>query len=280
MRIELALPFGRRHFLLSQPVTSSLVRPAVVFLPGAGATAEWSAEETGWSDLAEREGFLTVYPEALPADPAKPARFLTNPQRWVDRPDQTQDLAFLSAVLDEIIARFSVDPKRIFVTGFSNGAWMTFRMAVAMAERIAAIAPVAGHCRLDARRPSRPIPTLYLIGDADPMVPLEGGQVHTPWRRADVKPSVWDELETWAQAIGCSPKPLESVDDAGVIWRHYLSEVGGAELRAGVVPGLGHHWPGGLGRLAERYGGLPSSRLQATELIWRFFSELRVINHH
>ena len=72
---------------------------------------------------------------------------------------------------DDIAHRTPADPGRVYVTGFSNGASMTFRFAAERSTRLAAIAPVAGPCRLRAPRLERAVPTLFLVGAADPLVP-------------------------------------------------------------------------------------------------------------
>ncbi len=183
-------------------------RGLVVFLHGKGATADWADDETGWSRLAEREGFALALPQALPPDPAKPPKFLSNPPQWQDAAG-TEDLDFLTNVIDAAI-RTGADPQRVFVSGFSNGAAMAFRLAAERADRVAAVAPVAGHCTLPDPRPARPIPTLYVTGSADPIIPLRGGDVRNPWQHRYVRrPPVADTLEKWARAIGCDPVPRE-----------------------------------------------------------------------
>ena len=81
-----------------------------------------------------------------------PAQFLTNPRLWNDGSgrgtigvEHVDDLGFISAMIDFLEARYSADPARIYCTGFSNGASMTFSVGLNLSDRIAAIAPVAGH---------------------------------------------------------------------------------------------------------------------------------------
>ncbi len=188
--------------------------PLVVFLTGTGGTAAWADHETGWSKLAAREGFALAVPEALPPDPTAPPSFLANPPRWNDGSPplfdgpQTDDVAFLTAVLDDASGRFGTDPRRVFVTGFSNGAGMAFRFAAERAERVAAVAPVAGLCWVRDPKPSRPVPTLYTVGTHDLLVPFRGGEVRLPWNNRLVRrPPVTETLERWAVALGCSPIP-------------------------------------------------------------------------
>ena len=251
--------------------------PLVIMLHGAGGTGEWADGETGWSALADREGFTLAFPEAIALDPGKPPRFLTNPQRWNDYssgptgdPSNADDVAFLATLIDNAVSQYGVDPRRVYLTGFSNGAGMAFRAAAELADRLAAVAPVAGYCRVPDPRPAGPVPTLYVIGEADPLVPLRGGEVRNPWvHRLVRRPPVVESLERWAKAIGCEPRPQIESDVNGVRIELYPGPV---QFRVAVIEGLGHHWPGGKGQLNHKIAGLPSDRFNATEEIWRFFS--------
>ncbi|OWK38483.1 alpha/beta hydrolase family esterase [Fimbriiglobus ruber] len=286
--VTLLVSESERRYLLYRPpgAADGEPRPAIVFLHGTGGTADWADGETGWSAAAARENFILAIPEGAPPDPAKPPKFLTNPPRWNDgstRPNDplhsnARDVEFLTAVIADIIHRGPVDPLRVSVTGFSNGAGMTFRLAAERAELLAAVVPVAGHCWVPDPRPAVPVPTLYIIGDADPLIPLHGGTIRIPWGgRLVRRPTVTETLEKWAHAIGCSPVS-EIVSDAhGIREERYPSASSsvGAEFRALFVAGLGHHWPGGKGQLNPRIGGPPSARLDATARIWAFFQDQR-----
>jgi polyhydroxybutyrate depolymerase len=242
--------------------------PLVVFLTGTGGTAAWADRETGWSKLAATEGFALAIPEALPPDSVKSPSFLTNPPRWNDGSPAlfdstpTDDVEFLSHVIEDSIQRFGVDPRRVFVTGFSNGAGMTFRFAAERANLVTAIAPVAGHLWLTDPKPARPIPTLYTIGTRDLLLPLRGGEVKLPWtNRLARRPPVADTLERWAVALGCSPVPTLLNDAGGVSVTRYAGPV---VFEALTVEGLGHHWPGGRAQLNPRTAGPPSDALDAS----------------
>lgn len=254
----------RRYLLAGASAVAR--RPVVVFLHGTGGTAAWADGETGWSAVAAREGFVLAVPEGLPPDPTRPPKFLTNPQRWAE-----SDVEFLSELIADVLQRADGDPRRVYLTGFSNGAAMAFRFAAVRAELLAAVAPVAGYCNVPDPRPTRPVPTLYVTGTADPLVPLRGGQVRLPWGgRLVHRPPVAETLETWAKGLGCSAAPEVASDVGGVRKEVYPGPV---EYRAVFVEGLGHHWPGGKGQLNQRIGGQPSDRLNANDLIWKFFSK-------
>lgn len=139
------------------------------------------------------------------------------------------DVAYLTAVLDDIEARYHVDPDRVYVVGHSNGGFMALRLACELAPRIAAIAVHAGSTWLDAARcrPAARLSVLALHGDADSVVHYEGGALddamletfakvahlrlpspRVPGRRR--YPSVHETVARWAAIDGCTG-PLTGV---------------------------------------------------------------------
>ena len=267
--------FHREWLYLSAPQGA----PLVIFLTGTGGTAEWADRETGWSELASHEGFALAIPEALPPDPTALPSFLKNPPRWNDGSPPlfgsgavVDDVAFITAVIDDAVNRTKLDPRRVFVAGFSNGAGMAFRVAAERADRVAAVAPVAGHCWVSDPKPSHPVPTLYTVGTRDLLIPLRGGDVRLPWTNRLVRrPPVAETLERWAAAIGCSPVPQFVRDDGTVRVERYPGPV---VFDAVTVEGLGHHWPGGGAQLNPRMAGPPSGAVDATAMIWEFFKNV------
>jgi polyhydroxybutyrate depolymerase len=257
---------SRRYLLHIPPAATSQPLPLVIMLHGTGGTAAWTRDETGWGHHADAHGFLAAFPEGLPTDPDRPPQFLRNPPHWRDG-----DVEFLTAVLDDIPRHAPVDPRRVYLTGFSSGAVMAFRFAAERSERLAAIAPVAGPCRVPDPHPARAVPTLFIVGTADPLMPLAGGPITTPWGDVEFRAPVAETLADWARALGCPAEPnTGSVEGSVECWRFGPGR-DGAELVAYIVPELGHHWPGGLGRLNPRVAGRPSHLLDATAVIWQFF---------
>jgi polyhydroxybutyrate depolymerase len=255
--------------------------PLLLFLHGAGGTAAWALDETRWPQTADREGFFLLTPEATRADPKRPAGFLHNPQVWNDGAPAGQvghidvdDVGFIAALLDEVLANWPIDARRVFVTGFSNGAALTFRLGAELSERFAALAPVSGVCWLDQPQPVRSLPTLYLIGDADPLVPLDGGTVVNLWGDGPmVRPPVWETIRKWCDALGCPATPaLVEVHDEGQR-RLYRPGRDSSEMCVWLLAGHGHHWPGGRGQLSRRLFGAPARGFSANERIWSFFKQ-------
>ncbi|HEX6645315.1 MAG TPA: PHB depolymerase family esterase [Gemmatimonadales bacterium] len=251
---------------------------AIVMIHGAGATASIAAMQTGWGPHARTMGAIVAYPEGTPKDPARPAEFRRNPQTWNDGSGrghvaraQVDDVAFLGALIDRLVTGFDADPAAIFLAGFSNGASLAFRAAAEMPGRIRGLAAVAGHCWVEPRGPVPPL--LYLMGDADPLNPMAGGEVATPWGRTEIHPPPRRSFDRWARAAGCGGDAVTR-DDGPVAW---LEGAGcGVPVRMGIVAGQGHVWPGGPRLLPERIVGRAVRGIDATALIGDFFSSLRI----
>ena len=179
--IELNVGNVRREYLLHIPsVTNDSPLPVVFLLHGTGGTAKWAMHESRFGRFADQHNIIAVIPQALSPDPTQPPKFLANPPAWNaggtlfpdHRPD---DLLFFELLFADLASRVNYEHQRVYAAGFSNGASMSFELAVHFGDRIAAIAPVAGYCRV-RELPRRPIPTLFVIGTADPLVPLACGE--------------------------------------------------------------------------------------------------------
>ena len=273
-RFALEVAGFRREYLVHIPSGLEKPRPLVMLLHGTGGTVKWAQHEARFDSFSDRSDFVAVYPQALPPDPELPPRFIQNPPAWeVTSQAPTgkpfvDDLAFIRAMLDDLSSRTAIDPEHIYATGFSNGASMCFRLAAELSDRIAAIAPVAGYCRVTSA--ARPVPTLFIIGDLDPMVPPAGGKIKMPWREGLVeRPPISESLDRWARAMQCTPPPIIESDINGIRREHFP---GPLEFSVITIGGLGHHWPGGRGQLKRSLAGVWSNRLDANEVIWGFLS--------
>jgi len=254
--------------------------PVVVVFHGAGGTAR-SAMRDGWTASADEENFLAVFPEGTSPHPSRPGRFLHNPQTWNDGSGRlnigavernVDDVGFVRALLDDLAARFALDRQRIFVTGFSNGASMSFRIGRELSDRVAAIAPVAGaDWAADPPKLGHPISLLYLTGTADPLNPIGGGEVKIGLKTFGTKPPTRDMIQRWAQALGCPSEPKSRRDEGGVKAVGYGPCEQGSEVVAYTLEGHGHHWPGGESALPESLAGRNATKLRATDVIWEFF---------
>jgi len=265
-----------RRFLIFTPRGANADHPApiVFFFHGAGGSADQAASTYGWVEKAQKERFFLVFPEGLGARPGAPASFLLNPRIWRDErgtiPSLVSDVHFFSTLLDKLETVLPIDQRRVYVTGFSNGAAMTFTLGAHFADRIAAIAPVSSQSFAAIDTLARPLPVYYLVGTADPLIPYDGGTTML-WGQARYTPPVQQSVERWAQLDGCPPKPEVVSDENGVRVQRYGPGRGGSEVIFTVVNGNGHHWPASEEPLPRIISGPALDPFSATDRIWDFF---------
>lgn len=268
-----------RHYMVHTPVGGAHGRtlPVVLVLHGASGNGAGIVRQGHWAELADADGFLVVAPDAETADLQRAPRFYTNPTAWNDGSGRgpwasrdVDDVGFIGHVLDDVARRYAIDRTRIYVTGFSSGASMAWRLGVEMADRVAAIAPVSGYLWLDPPSLARPVPALVIGGTADPLNPLGGGEAPLLWGGTAIKPPVLSSPTKWARLLRCKATPPQNVKERGLDIRVYSGCA--AELWVELVDGLGHRWPGGVDPLPDKLVGASSSRLDATREIWDFFA--------
>jgi polyhydroxybutyrate depolymerase len=259
----------------------------VLMLHGTGGNAIGSLRRYGWMSKSDAEGFIVAAPQATLLHPDRPYSFQANPTQWNTGSGKgfaaergIDDVGYLAAVIEDAKQRWSIDPRRVFVTGFSNGASMTFRAGAELSDRIAAIAPLLGTCAITppsgggggARGGG--MPCFFMVGLDDPLNRYEGGEVMMPWGWRVVSPPMRETVTKWKRYIGAPPEdPPEMLRDGdgvrGVRWRG----TSGVAFDYYEVAGLGHTWPGGIEVLPEHLVGKTTDRVDATGMIWAFFRE-------
>jgi len=253
--------------------------PLVLVFHGAGGGGRAYLEKNGWLAQSTRAGFVVAAPDGLPAWPTRSASFLFNPRVWnsgqlqAESPrSKVDDMAFVNALLDDIAMRGTIDPNRVFATGHSNGAGMTFMIGARLSTRFAALATVMGQNTVPDPQPVRALPTLVMLGTDDPLNPTQGGTRKLPWGSSTVPPPA-EGIAAWSRVLGCAPAAQTVRDDAEVRAERYGDCRDGAQVLVWNIKGQGHAWPGG------QDSGLPASvmgpnptRINATREIWSFFA--------
>lgn len=244
--------------------------PLVVVLHGGGGNAANAESMTGFTRLVERERIIVVYPNGS-------GRFKTKLLTWNAghccgdaMKERRDDVGFLGAMLDAVMAAYPVDPRRIYFTGMSNGAMMSHRVGRELAHRVAAIGPVVGAVFGDEPPAPSPVAAIIFNGLKDENVPAQGGLGSGIGRRAwdgtPARPNL-DQGNYWAGVNGCTGAPRASDDGRIVRWTWSCPPGRGVELLQ--LKDNGHAWPGG--RAGSRRGDTPSTSLDATEMMWTFF---------
>ena len=190
------------------------------------------------------------------------------------KPAPADDVEFMNQMLDQMATKASIDSARIYATGLSEGGFMAMRVGCALADRVAAVAPVgAAMPKTMICLPSRPVPIVMINGTSDPVVPHGGGTEHNLQLPVI---SVDDTAKAWAKIDRCNEKPAQSklpAHEKGGMETKVETYDGcqqGAQVISYSIKGAGNTWPGGEQYQVEKEVGKTSQDLDANETIWNF----------
>ena len=254
--------------------------PLVVVIHGAFDTAKGMEKVTGFSELADRENFLVLYPNGIGL-----FGFL---QHWnaghccgKAADDDVDDVGFIAATIDDACSRLNVDRTRIYMVGFSNGGMMAYRFAAEQSNILAAVAPLAasiggspapGVAEWRIPVPKNPVPVLTMHGREDEDIPFNGGV--SPRRSGNRSYwSVPDSVGFWVRYNRCEEPPLRITPLNGQVqitsWKGCSSD---AEVLLYEIINWGHVWPGKY-FIKEMGPDHPLKNFDAKEIVWKFFKK-------
>lgn len=261
---------ARTYYLHVPP---GLTHPAglVVNLHASGATGAEQAALTHYDSVADGNGFIVVYPDGIDRSWAD--------GRGASLPDRQgiDDVGFIAALVNRLVADYGIPPGRVFATGLSAGGFMANRLACDRADLFAAIAPVGGTLGSNVGcNPSQPVSVQATHGTADPIVPFGGGGMTGRGGTSDIlaAPALVDR---WRQIDGCpdagAPEPLPATGDGtGTERLTYAPCAGGTAVEFMRVDGGGHTWPGAPEVLPAQAVGPASRGFDASTASWQFFN--------
>lgn len=255
-----------RSYLFHAPVAGG---DLVLVMHGANDFAKRIAEATGWSRLADEEGFMVAYPEGHhPFLPRISESWNAGHCCMQALREGRDDVGFIDAVVQDIAARHDVD--RVFLAGFSNGGMLAYRIAAEHPERVDAVGAVAASLWSgpEGGEPAwRPqalprVPIMHIHGSADTVVPMQGGVGDSvaDWDWA----SMDDTLGAWAAAWNAT-SPESSSEGPVEVTRY---PVDGQDVVVGVRHDRGHSWPGSR---VPFFLSDPEPDYDATRALWAFF---------
>lgn len=194
-------PLAGRPFDVFVPSTYSdeTAMPLVVLLHGFGASGIIQNLYFGLQPLAESRGFLYVYPDGKVN--AIDRQFWNATDACCGFGSTVDDVAYLSALVEDVQRDYTVDPKRIFFVGHSNGGFMSYRMACDRSDMVAAIASLAGATWEDNTKcnPSEPVSVLQIHGTADDIIQFDGGAL-----LGNDYPGARETVASWSANNGCT----------------------------------------------------------------------------
>lgn len=230
--------------------------PLLIVLHGAFSTAEAMEEQSGFSTLADRNGFYVAYPNGI--------GLFGKLQHWnaghccgKAAGDGIDDVQFIESILDDVISHHAINTDQIFLVGYSNGGMMAYRFAEERTDRLTALAVVAGALNSTTDEnpthwtptaPSKPLPVLIIHGTKDEAVPIRGG-------------------ESPAKTDG---RTFTSMKEAAEFWTNNNRD--SAPVTTLELPDWGHPWPGPF-FTADESVRPPMQNYDAADVIWSFFEQ-------
>ncbi len=272
-----------RHVPASYDPTKPM--PVILDLHGYSEGATIHTKMSSLGAYGDAHGFVTITPQGS-GDKVP---------MW-DTALDGKDMTYIGDLLDEVERTVCVDTNRVFTAGLSNGAFMTSAVACKYADRVAAVAPVAGIRDILGCKPARPVPVIAFHGTNDGYVAYDGGlgekvaslpspdgtgtlgegAVATPENKG---PSIPEITADWAKRNGCRTVPVEKPVTADVTLLDFPCPKGD-EVELYRVTDGGHTWPGStFSKAVESAVGFTTFTIDANELIWKFFENHPLPQH-
>ncbi|MGB3208974.1 MAG: PHB depolymerase family esterase [Crinalium sp.] len=225
--------------------------PLVLAFHGSGSQGKDLASSSGFNQLAESQGFIIAYPNGID----RRWDVASNPLWGVN------DVSFVSTLINHLKQTRSIDPRRIYAAGVSNGGFLVQRLACEPNSQIAAfgsvVATMPGEVKQSCNS-KRAISMLMINGTNDDKVPWAGAKLF-----GYSILSVPDSIKFWRQHNGCTGKEVKKSLNKRVDISRYPNCRDGAEVELVTLKGAGHIFPRG--------GGGSSQLINASEEIWNFF---------
>ena len=282
--MDIRIMGARRTYLVHIPSGYNPQKPLplVVVIHGAFDTAQGMEKFSGFSDLADREKFIVMYPNGM--------GIFGFFQHWnaghccgKAASDKVDDVGFVAAAIEDVRSRLKIDRDRIYMVGFSNGGMLAYRFAAERGDLLAAVAPLAASIGGQASEaapewripdPIQPLSVITFHGLADDDITYKGGiSLHrggtqTFW-------PVETSIEFWVRHNDCNPKAAAtSLNNGNVHIKSWTICRNDTEVALYLIENWGHVWPGRY-FTADLAEDDPLRNFDAAEIIWDFFKSHR-----
>ena len=281
--------FKREYFVhIPSGYRNKRPAPVVVVFHGGGGKAQKIAKFSGFNRLSETHGFLTIFPQAIDKHWSDGREI----EKFRDHDAKVRDVVWIKELIENLQSTYSIDAKRIYATGISNGGIFTQRLAIELGQHFAAVASLTAQIALPlaVEKPKNSISVLIMNGTKDPIVPYEGGDVTPPLfprlskilklpSRGKVI-STDATIEFWLRHNGIdTPGLVTQLPDRDTTDGSTVERTAWTQTKTGVsvvlfkVIGGGHTWPGRKQYLPVRTVGQTNQDIKASEKIWEFFAQ-------
>lgn len=275
----LSIDGRRRRYLIHVPqmYDHGMPTPVILVFHGGGGDAEnirWSSKMDEKSDTA---GFIVVYPDGTGPFEKKLHTFHVGPGYGYAWENKIDDVKFVEYLLNDVEKLFNIDSKRIYATGLSNGAMMSYRVLSDLSEKIAAIAPIGGSLPIDYLSFDKVVNIIHFHGMKDKYFPFEGGfgkSLNSKEKQIREERAFEPVLKTIYKYIKlnqASKRPSQTEKIGKATKQVFGPGDGGSEIILWTIEDGGHTWPSGR-HLLKRFGKI-SSDISANDLMWEFFQK-------
>ena len=253
------------HLHLPSGYDGSTELPMIVAMHGGFGSGSQLETQSKLSEKADEAGFIVVYPEGV-ASPLNIRTWNAGGCCGYAMNNDVDDVGFIHDLIDSLVFELAIDTNRVYATGMSNGAFMSYRLACEIPEKIAAIAPVAGTMNVNLCEPSRAVPIIQFHSFEDSNVPYLGGIGDGPSNHYN--PPIDSVQNAWAAINNCNN--LNDTLYAGSDFTHIKWSDCDCmyEQQFYITTDGGHSWPGGM---ATVFGDPVSEFINANDLMWDFF---------
>jgi polyhydroxybutyrate depolymerase len=225
-----------REYLIHIPpgLDGSRTVPVVFAFHAFGGSSSEMQTMTGFNAIADKDSFLVVYPQGSGTD-----RTWNGGMCCGSASDKNVDeTAFIRQILSDLGTIASIDTKRIYALGHSNGAVLVYRLGCEMSDTFAAIVPVSGHLLVPCQ-PQQAVSVLHVHGLDDTVAPYAGGGDVVPGGA----PPVEQGIATWAQLDGCKGAGQVEQQVSNIAHTVYASCRAGTAVELYTLRGVDHEWP-------------------------------------
>ena len=269
-----------RSYTVVMPKVPHKSAPLLLIFHGSNQTGDKLRAFSGnvFDELVQEHGFVVVYPDGYKGH-WNDARISSN---FPTRKAGTDDVAFTKALISEIIAKYDIDAKKVYIAGYSNGGQMVIRLIhewpyqFAGAVIISATQPDAANFQAVLRETSLPI--LLIHGTSDPIVPYNGG-IASLWgfNPRGLGLSAHETAQYYAHRNHIDSKPTTSTLERGskhmpAVTVEEYSEPGKYPVKLVSIDGGGHVVPNPYKKVAFLLGKT-ATNVNSAKLLWDFFTQ-------
>ncbi|NUM25927.1 MAG: hypothetical protein HUU49_04945 [Candidatus Buchananbacteria bacterium] len=276
--------------------------PLVIVLHGGGGDIESIQTITSFNQAADNNVFVAAYPQGTGVTYLGKTFGTWNAGTCCPpaTTNDSDDVGFIKDLISELHKKYAIDLRRVYVTGLSNGAQLSYRLACELSDHITAIAPVSGIAPFDGLKkcqPQKPVPIFHIHGTNDPCVFVAGGNCGgcfaslTSALGLESQPHIWlcsdldSYLKAWATIYDLDINQTKTYHTDSLDCLTYTDATNNHPITKCLVSNNGHTWAGGnygpackqpdskICTVTKEVLGPLNSTVNTTQLIWDFFSQ-------